>query len=173
MPSRTLADEMRTRTSNQCRFEEKDLWGILAACVCALNYLKTAGLTHGQLTTDAILLTPEGHVKLYTPDVLGVSPSYEQVYSCRTLDNTYLSPELTVALSRGELSPDYNLEKSDVWTMGMIMIETAFTLNQKKAYNDLKTRVHFEYIHAQLQKFKDRYSLPLFKTISSMLLKES
>ena len=100
LPSRSLGHELAARVNSNCRFEEKDLWGLIAACIAALSHLQRASISHQQLCSDAVLLTPQGNVKLYDPFLTAHPTNYEQAFEQKHTNTLYLAPELVEGLAQ-------------------------------------------------------------------------
>ena len=57
-PQRTLDDEINERVLQKRKFQEKELWSILASCILGMSHLQKNGIKHRCLRSNSILLTP-------------------------------------------------------------------------------------------------------------------
>lgn len=57
-PQRTLDDEINERALQKRRFQEKELWSILASCILGMSHLQKNSIRHSCLRSSSILLTP-------------------------------------------------------------------------------------------------------------------
>lgn len=70
-PHKTLADEIAERQERNSKFQEKEMWSILASCILGLCHLQNAHIKHQALRTDVILLTSEGSILVADPYCTG------------------------------------------------------------------------------------------------------
>ena len=92
-PYRTLQEELLERRNNHSRrFEERELWSILASCILAMSYLQKQKIRHEALSTKSILLDEEGMVKVADPLTLASRSNLDTVYNNRHTKGIYLSP---------------------------------------------------------------------------------
>jgi len=75
-PQRTLEDEINERILQKRRFEEKELWSILASSILALSHLQKENIKHSALKSAALLITSDGIIKLYDPITIGAASNY-------------------------------------------------------------------------------------------------
>lgn len=100
----------------------------MASCIVGLSHLQKNGIKHAALRSNNILLSREGVIKIADPFGIGQTPNYDTVYSKRSniassSSHIYLSPEQTQALQQEQIAPVLNPFKSDIWTLGMIVLE--------------------------------------------------
>lgn len=91
-PQRTLEDEINERILQKRRFEEKELWSILASSILALSHLQKENIKHNALKSAALLITSDGIIKLYDPITIGAASNYEILLTHRSSPHLYLSP---------------------------------------------------------------------------------
>jgi serine/threonine protein kinase len=75
------------------------------------------------LKSSNILLSREGIIKISDPFAIGQQSNYDAALTKRSTLHAYLSPEQTQALQQEVVAPAYNAYKSDIFTLGMIMLE--------------------------------------------------
>jgi serine/threonine protein kinase len=91
-PQRTLEDEINERIIQKRRFQEKELWSILASCILGLSHLQKEDIKHNALKSGVILISPDGYVKLFDPLATGTLSNYEKLLTKRAKPHLYLSP---------------------------------------------------------------------------------
>ena len=92
-PHRTLEHEMMERGMKELRFNENELWSILVSCETALAFLEEQGIRHLNLNSSNILLSDDGVVQLYDPNILKNIPNYDRLLLNPTATkNVYPSP---------------------------------------------------------------------------------
>jgi serine/threonine protein kinase len=97
-PHKTLNDEIAERQERNSRFQEKELWSILASCILGLCHLQNADIKHQALRSDTILLAAEGSILVADPYCTSEQTNYETLLNKRNTQHIYLSPELCQAL---------------------------------------------------------------------------
>lgn len=121
-PQRTLEDEINERGLQKRRFQEKELWSILASCIVGLSHLQKSNIKHGCLRSSSILISPDGIIKVYDPIATGSPSNYDTLLSHRDTPHIYLSPEQVEALKEEKVQHDYDPFRSDIFTMGMVVL---------------------------------------------------
>jgi serine/threonine protein kinase len=133
---RTLQDEVNERNLQKRKFQEKELWSILASCILGLSHLQKQTIKHQSLRSDSILISQDGVVKIYDPICTGAPTNYDALIAKRTTPHIYLSPELTESLQLEAGQPHCHAYKSDIWTLGMIILEVGLGQYQDECYRD-------------------------------------
>jgi serine/threonine protein kinase len=111
------------------------------------------------------LLTNEGHVKIAEQ---GASSSIEKSGYFKALtygEIVYLSPLLLKSLLRRELRPQHNPFKSDVFSLGMTMLECCALLTARSCYEYEQGRINYEVVRDFLQNASSQYSQFLMNVI--------
>ena len=111
-----------SRLAASRRFQEKELWSILASCIVGLSHLQKSNLKHGCLRSSSILISPDGIIKVYDPIATGSPSNYDTLLSHRDTPHIYLSPEQVEALKEEKVQHDYDPFRSDIFTMGMVVL---------------------------------------------------
>ena len=155
---RTLRDEIEERKAQQRPFQEKDLWSMLASCIVGMSHLQKHAIKHQSLSSSAILLSREGVIRVYDPISTGVQTNYDSLLTKRDTPHVYLSPELGDCLQRETTFPHCHPYKSDIWTMGMIVLEAGLSQYQDECYRDQSARVHWETLQYNIHRFRQCHS---------------
>lgn len=74
------------------RFQEKELWSILASCILGLSHLQKNNIKHTALRSSTVLISAEGVIQVYDPIATGYSGNYETLLNQRSTQHAYLSP---------------------------------------------------------------------------------
>lgn len=133
---RTLENEISERNIQKRRFQEKELWSILASCIVGLSHLQKHAIKHQALRSSTILISQEGIIKIFDPIATGCQNNYDTLIGKRSTPHIYLSPELADALQLEAGQPHVHAYKSDIWTMGMIILEAGLAQYQDECYRD-------------------------------------
>eukprot|EP00825_Cyclidium_porcatum_P019734 TRINITY_DN2249_c0_g1_i3.p1 TRINITY_DN2249_c0_g1~~TRINITY_DN2249_c0_g1_i3.p1 ORF type:complete len:424 (+),score=55.34 TRINITY_DN2249_c0_g1_i3:76-1347(+) len=84
-------------------------------------------------------------------------------------ENTYLSPQQLEALSRREMHPAANPSKSDVFSLGMTMLEVCSLFTSRSCYDFQTFKINWVVVDQLFQTCRQRYSLFLMNVIQEML----
>jgi len=142
---KSLASEFLTRRLQSELFQEVELLHMLIALLSALSALKLQSFNYSDLAPENILLSRTGLVKL-TPidDLTGLSRYKKMFFGSK--DMLYVSPEQLTALSEKLESREFDDEKENVFSLGMILLE-GVTLNDIRGLYDFEEfRVKYEII---------------------------
>lgn len=116
-PYQTLKEDCISRRIKGGRFSEEEIDCILDACVKGMYYLKEMNESHRNVSTSSIFLREDRTVLLGDPWVLGESNMNFNLYGF-----TYPSPEKI--LFDNQLIKSYNHGLSDLFTLGIVLLET-------------------------------------------------
>ena len=91
-PQRFLSNEINERALQRRKFEEKEIWSILASAILGMSTLQKNKIKHECLNTKNILLDNDGIVKIADPLAIGSQTNLDIIYSNRHAKSIYLSP---------------------------------------------------------------------------------
>ena len=97
-PVKNRRGKKAERNLQKRRFQEKDLWSILASCILGLSHLEKNNIKHSCLKSSSILLSYQGIIKISDPYTTASQSNYDVLLSNRSTPHIYLSPEQTQAL---------------------------------------------------------------------------
>lgn len=138
-----------------------------------LSHLQKNGIKHSSLKSKNILLSREGIIKVSDPSAIGQPSNYDAALTKRGTEHIYLSPEQTQALQQESVSPVFNSFKSDIWTLGMIMIEAGLLEYQdEECYRDDKSRIHWETVQYNIDRLGQAYSDEIKNMVEFMLSRD-
>lgn len=117
-------------------FSEPELVNILFSAANALSYLQNTGVTHGNISSSSILLTNnDNDIKLGDPQILNFMTSYQVMMSQGPKKGLYLSPKLLLAFREKNWTPQHNPFKSDIFVLGLVILETVNMKYCDEVYN--------------------------------------
>ena len=122
-PQRTLDDEITEPRLQGRKFEETELWSILASCILGLSHLQKNGIKHSAIKSTSILLSADGIIKVSDPFATAQPPIYDVALLKRSSPHLYLAPELCISLNKEYINPKVDDHRADVWSLGMVILE--------------------------------------------------
>ena len=167
----TLASELDRRSRAQEFFPENEIWYLLNSLIISGEQLQRNHAYHGSLMPETVFLTPEGHIKLINPIFMyNELDSYHNLLGDPT-EKGFLSPTLLEEFRKRMLNPKHNRVKSDVWSVGMIVLYVGSLYNVRKLYNYETKTLDLEKIGDLIQELTTNlnYSLILRNFVAEML----
>ena len=131
--------------------------------------------THGDFSTKNIVVTEDKEYKLIDSRLLaaGAVPVHYAITEDSKTEGRYISPSIFAALGRKENKTrlQHNAVKSDVFSLGMTILEAATLQNLDHVYNWEKYEIEAEKIADLLKELTEqkRYSPILLQTIEYMV----
>ena len=121
----TLAKDIAERQKTEAFFTEEELWFISESMISALAFFQVNNLEHKDICPSTIMISDRGIYRIgdYSPLTRGLS-GYYRLLSGKTED-CYLSPTLLSGLSRKLMNPEHDSTKSDVYALGMTLLQAA------------------------------------------------
>lgn len=117
----TLQKEIDLRSDEVDYFSEADVIYTLATITRAMSILENADIVHGDIRANQIILTNQGQLKL-THHTLVHPMKTNYLKSLVVGDKAYLAPELMIALDQKQIDPQYERNKADIYSLGMMML---------------------------------------------------
>ncbi|KAL4470486.1 hypothetical protein ABPG74_012097 [Tetrahymena malaccensis] len=169
--SLNLEKELEKRLPEQKYFSEPEIWYLIDSMVNACSFFESNKIYHGDIRPTNVLLTVSGQVKLADNGIVNQS---KNGYSKALFDGDapYLSPLLMNALANKEKRPSHNHFKSDVYSLGMTMLECCTLFKALNFYEYSSCEIRFNLIEDFLQKARLMYSGFLVNLIREMLNRE-
>jgi serine/threonine protein kinase len=167
----SLLEIIKERTASGEKFNEEEIYKTLYELVSCLALFERNGITHGDLNSETIFYdTDENKFKIYDHELMCGSKIMGFWRAFKHHQRVYLSPELLRALEHKDC--DISIEiarKSDVFALGMVLLETATLEDSEPCYDFYQFSVARETIDARLEKIKEIYSKNLYHMINYML----
>ena len=142
-PFDTLEDYRRTRKRADKRVTGREIWEIIGGCSSGFSYHQKKNVQHNEVRTSNIYIDNTGRIKIADPGIKGLDSNYDLF--CKQVPGVYLSPNELRSLKEGEKLPNHNCYKSDVFVMGLVLLELANLETQDDLYSrskiSLKERV--------------------------------
>ncbi|KAL4494442.1 hypothetical protein ABPG72_019852 [Tetrahymena utriculariae] len=169
--SLNLEKELEKRYPEQKYFSEPEIWYLIDSMVNACSFFESNKIYHGDIRPTNVLLTVSGQVKLADNGIVNQS---KNGYNKALFDGDapYLSPLLINALANKEKRPSHNHFKSDVYSLGMTMLECCTLFKALNFYDYSSCEIRFNLIEDSLQKVRLMYSGFLVNLIREMLNRE-
>eukprot|EP00828_Plagiopyla_frontata_P045460 TRINITY_DN7784_c0_g1_i1.p1 TRINITY_DN7784_c0_g1~~TRINITY_DN7784_c0_g1_i1.p1 ORF type:complete len:314 (-),score=27.43 TRINITY_DN7784_c0_g1_i1:355-1296(-) len=136
-------------------------------------FLEENGLHHGDIRPFNIFLTYDNaHARICDNGLLNAIKSNYYKRLCGDID-VYLSPEQLEAFQNKEINPQFDVEKSDIYSLGMTLLH-ALTLESplKTVYDRINPYILHSNVDDQLIVCKERYSFQLVDLLRQMLMQE-
>lgn len=172
LPQRTLEDETSERHLQKRRYNENELWTILASCIIALCYLQKNDIRHGALRPNQIFISSTGIIALGDPYVIGLISNQETVERRMATPHIYLSPEELEEIVNNTHFREVNTSKSDVFTLGMIILDAGLLEFQDECYDLNNFSIKWSVLNSQVDRFSSLYSPDLTKILKIMLTRD-
>ena len=151
-------------------FKDEEIWSIAEQLLTYLGHLKAIGLTDGDLQPKNIYFAPNMPLKVFN---FLLFTQYQNAYRMRASYRPYtsaLAPELLFQMKNGNMSPDYDPYKADVFSYGIILLSAATMTPYESFYNFNENTILFDQIKAKLVMVADRRKASdLFEFIDSCL----
>ncbi|EGR33473.1 protein kinase domain protein, partial [Ichthyophthirius multifiliis] len=171
---RDLQVEIKTKKLQNQRFQVQEIYIIAFSCINALSNLQKFNLAYGDLNTFNILVSEFFEVKLLHPSINKIIPSYLKMISQTDFQTkgVYLSPLLVNAVFNKNYHPVHNPFKSDVFTLGVILIECCFLNFCDELYCYENGEFNLGVLNDYLLKIKAIYGNEVFSLIQRMTVYE-
>lgn len=167
-----LEKEIAERTKNQERYTEEQLWYLIECILQGLEALQERETFHGDIKPGNIFVSRLGNYKIAEQELIAGVPTYAQRVTGVADVHGYLSPELLRALERRELKPKHDIQKSDVFSLGMTILQAATLANCDDLYDWDKNVLKTSELNERVASVGKNYSPELQKVVESMLSPE-
>jgi len=163
-----LEQEIRSRERKKDYFPETELWFILDSIASACAYLQRFKIRHRDIRPYNILVTADKDYKIALTSLFNKNQDTEYLERIDRLENKYVyySPETFSQTQQPFYTEEYI---SDVFSLGMTLLEAANLKKLKNVYDFKTKKVNSEPIKQALESLKSRYSENFIKTIESCL----
>lgn len=170
-PHRSLEDEVLERITEREKFEEDEIWSIIASCILGMSHLQANKIHHQAISSKTILIDNKGSVKVADPYCALEISNYSKMLSKKRPEHIYLSPELCQCLDNTEVTPSGDVDpyRSDVFTFGMVIIETALLKYLDDCYREDNTKVDWDTIRFYLNQVEQIYGAQLKEFIEKLV----
>jgi len=135
-PEEDLHKELRRRKKFRKPFSNKEITFLLYDLLNGLYHLNLMGVPHGTINPDFVARTTTGYAIIDDPlfDPTGVT-QLDRFFKDNKLKGIYLSPEaFRAALGRKRNDRCIDIEKSDVFSFGVVILEAALLTKLDSIY---------------------------------------
>lgn len=168
-----LRNEISERQKVRAAYREGELWYLLDCLLNVVYYLKNKNVNHGDIRPYNIIITPEGQVKL-GEIFLHSQPlsSYSQLLT-NSLEELYISPQLYRSLKEFKATPVYDANKSDIYSIGMTLLEAATLENVSRVCYDKDNNViKTDEVNRLLNYVRVQHSYTLYSFLQKLLIED-
>lgn len=118
------------------------------------------------------MLGVDGSIQIADPFCSAEGTNYEILLDNKHIGHLYPSPEMCQALSERYESPprNFNFFRSDVFTVGMIILEVGLFQSQDDCYYSNKTCINWEKIKRNLLLFEEVYGRDMRAVVELLLV---
>lgn len=139
-----------------------------------MAHLQRNRISHEAVRSSEIFIENTGLIKVADPYVTGALSNWEAVTSRAKLSHIYLSPELCGQLAHssgdhGRALDSIDVFKSDVFSLGMVLLETGLLEYQDDCYASNGGWLNWEKLARNYDRFSCLYSEELSRVVSIML----
>jgi serine/threonine protein kinase len=146
---------LKHRTKNS-PFPEGELWYIAFSIISAGNFIQERNICHGNISPRNILVTRDGKVKLYDNAIIHSKP-----FDIDALmkQGGYYSPLMMQVLQTKKWGIPQNFHKSDVYSLGMTLLEAATLVPvHQTVYDWYNLKVNQQAVQSLIHQLSSRYS---------------
>ncbi|CAD8119091.1 unnamed protein product [Paramecium sonneborni] len=150
------------------KLSQFDCLSIIKDVTQALLMFISKRIRHGQLSPQTILITQNNRYQL--TDIRFITDIYEYKMQLIGFTNQcYLAPILVYELGKRTLNPIYNYEKSEVFSLGLVILELALQQSAQSIYDLSKFLVSQDVINTYLRVLSQQYQPQFVDLLGKML----
>lgn len=164
-PEEDLAKELKQRKAENRPFSNKEITFLLYDVINGLSHMQQLGFVHGNLSPEFIARTTTGYAMMEDPLL-----NQFRMLNLREKINWYLSPKGYLSALKGKpCGKDYNINKSDVFSAGLILLETALNKSVQDIYG--KHGINSKILKSHIEELNRNYpdNNLLVSTLKKML----
>jgi len=164
--SKNLGEELNDRFKTRNYWKEDDLTQIAHRMIATLACMQRHGVAHRDLKPENVFWLPDNQIKVGDMGESKLSVEDEEFATIRGTPR-YLSPALAMARQRKEKFVTHNIFKSDVFSLGLILLEMSSLMNITELNNPDKNGP--AKTKARLKQLKVMYSQQYLSLIDQLL----
>ncbi|EAR99464.1 protein kinase (macronuclear) [Tetrahymena thermophila SB210] len=166
-----LATDLKNRNKKGLYFSEDEIWNMAYCLINGMKYLYSVNITHGCVRSKNVYITQYGSFKVADPGLFNYEVNYDIVFNNQ--DNNHkgiiLSPAQVHGLERHIETPIHDQQKSDVFCIGMVILEAASLLSADSCFDYYHAWVLEDKIQDRLNEIKSKYHDSLYYMLKEML----
>ena len=169
-----LNEEISAKIIEDTHYPEEDIWFFLYCLLSGLLYYKAFKVPHNDLKPNNIFLSQNGVYKIVDHTLFNNISSYMQLQWNAEINhnNIYLSPDLLRSLGKDLVEPKHNPYKSDIFTLGMVVLHMTTLENCDECYDYQSFKLRNGEIDKRLANLKKQYGDKLYYVIKGMLIED-
>ncbi|CAD8205545.1 unnamed protein product [Paramecium pentaurelia] len=150
------------------KLSQFDCLSIIKDVTQALLLFISKRIRHGQLSPQTILVTQNNRYQL--TDIRFITDMYEYKMQLIGFTNQcYMAPILVYELGKRTMNPIYNYEKSEVFSLGLVILELALQQSVQSIYDLSKFTVSQDVINTYLRVLSQQYQPSFVDLLGKML----
>lgn len=112
------------------------MWSILGGAISGLAFLQKNNIQHQNVRLSTVYISKMGMIKISDQQLQQQMNIFASIITSPTNapKNCYLSPKLVQALQDNNWHPQHNVYKSDIFSLGMTIIQTALLESLDSCY---------------------------------------
>ena len=148
---------------------ENEIQYIIDSVSEACAFLENNSIYHGDIRPLNILLTPEGLVKIADHALINQDLNAYIKVVAKNETECLLSPALLLAASINEMKPRHDPFKSDVFSLGMTILEISTLQKVRNCYDYYSFKIKYDFVQNLIAQVRSKYSNFLANLIEEML----
>lgn len=169
-PKCDLMTEILEHKEGKRIFSEDRIWNIMNDLISGLAELQKNNTLHNHLSNQSIFLDEIGNVKLMYPDIIKQTPNFAFIIGSNDRLGKYLSPEEMKCLKKKTYDTNINRFVSDVFVLGMILLEIIELKVSNEFYNYQECLIYKTLLEKKISTKHNIYSEDLFVVLRKMLI---
>jgi len=165
-----LKEEIFKRKKSGYEFTGAQLWNLSRALIAANGFLQENQMKHGDIRPENLVKVNETCYKVF--ENIRDPPGKGQKLSLQRKNDIYTSPLIFENYSQGIYKVDHNKSKSDVFSLGLTLLESGLLQSVQGVFDRRKSKMDVEELHELIQQFEYRYveEFELCQALRSMLM---
>jgi serine/threonine protein kinase len=164
---KSLLSKINKRKQKGKHFDEPQVWHFLFNSLSLLTYLQQENFELGNISLKTIVKTSKKIMKFMDSSLTG---STNKIDAQANRESPMLAPEIFSKLKEHGAKIDYDFSKSDVFSLGLVILMMCNLENEARDIHNYSARVVSQHaIDDRIQRVGDRYSELLTCVVSDML----
>lgn len=168
----TLKSEIRRRKEKNIYFSDRDILNLIDCVLSALILFDQKNISHEDVSPNTIFLAHGNIFKLNDIAFLTEGLNAYKKFFIGAYDSSecYLSPELLNNWKHRCISPEnYSKQKSDIFSLGMTVLEAANLHSVNECYDFDEFKVNFEKLELFLDEMAKNFNASLCELVKIMV----
>lgn len=150
-------------------YSEAEVCKLLYELTDCLKYLQERQSFHGDIKSNNVLLTPTRQIKLLDSYFTHLGKTNLQLVLTTPETAAYLSPAQLNKLRRGDYARDEDIERNQVFSLGMLMIEAMSLEHSYDCYEFSAVRIREQALSDRVGRLRSRYRPELVELVQQMV----